>query len=231
MSKITLEYKDNNDIKSIDIPLEQINDKFIKNFFSDKELVLLTLKIQDATMCIAVMDYCNISDEVNCYCVYSLSVSDETNYGRMHQRYYSVDDAVKCFMARAKANDPHQTIGESDSFEKVFIKTKKTMEFRNHYTYLNMILTDFWIMVFNKTPEEMWCAGIVSAHGDKCDRTNRDWKEAGIPFNHGALLFLLTYTKLMDYEKCEYSKWVIDNYPKYKDIIIKIEQDIIKRFI
>ena len=86
----------------------------------------------------------------------------------------------------------------------------------SHYDYLELVLEEFWKLVFGKTASEMWCGGIIGAHGDKAYGYKSDWKDASIPFGRGVLLFLLTYTKeLGDTPKHLSVYWVIDNYQKY----------------
>lgn len=86
----------------------------------------------------------------------------------------------------------------------------------SHYDYLELIIDEFWRGVFGKTTGEMWCGGIITAHGDKAYGYKDQWKKAGIPFGRGVLLFLLTYTKeLGDTPKHESCEWVIANYQKY----------------
>ena len=97
----------------------------------------------------------------------------------------------------------------------------------SHYKYLELVIDTFWVSVFGKTPSEMFCGGIVGAHGDKGSGYERTWKysEPSINFNRGMLLFLLTYTKVMDRPKIETGQWVIDNYPKYLDRILLAEKE------
>lgn len=86
----------------------------------------------------------------------------------------------------------------------------------SHYDYLELVLEEFWRLVFGKTAGEMWCGGIIGAHGDKAYGYKGDWEDSGIPFDRGVLLFLLTYTKeLGDTPKHESCEWVISNYQKY----------------
>jgi len=94
-----------------------------------------------------------------------------------------------------------------------------------YYDYLDSVIDFFWVKVFNKTIDQMWCSGIVSAHGDKCTCHKYEWVNNNIPFYHGALLYLLTYTKIMDKPKHESCEWVIENYEKYKDDIVKAEEE------
>lgn len=86
----------------------------------------------------------------------------------------------------------------------------------SHYDYLEIVINEFWKSLFGKTTGEMWCAGIISAHGDKAYGYGEKWKAAGISFARGSLLFLLTYTKEFgDTPKPASCEWVIDNYQKY----------------
>lgn len=95
----------------------------------------------------------------------------------------------------------------------------------SHYDYLEIVIDGFWKRVFGKTTSDMWCAGIIGAHGDKAYDYKRDWSDAGIPFGRGVLLFLLTYTKeLGETPKHESCKWVIDNYSRYLPLIEESEK-------
>ena len=95
----------------------------------------------------------------------------------------------------------------------------------NQYKYCDAILDAFWKLVFGKTAKEMWCGGIVGAHGDKAYDYKRQWGKASIPFNHGVLLFLLTYTSEMDRDKCESCQFVIDKYQHYLPMIQQAEKE------
>jgi len=97
----------------------------------------------------------------------------------------------------------------------------------SHYTFLDKHLDDFWQQVFGKPLSETGCAGIVSAHGDKAYAYKQDWEDAGIHFYHGVMLFMLTYTKLMDSPQHESKEWVIDQYPIFKE---KLPQIIISYY-
>lgn len=96
----------------------------------------------------------------------------------------------------------------------------------NHYNYLDDHLDKFWVRVFGKNLSDTWNGGIISAHGDKGYGYRAAWKNAGIPFNHGMMLYMLTYTKVMDEEKHKSKDWVIAQYPKYKDILLEVEQEV-----
>ena len=60
---------------------------------------------------------------------------------------------------------------------------------------------------------------------DKAYGYKRQWEKAGVPFNHGVLLFLLTYTSEMDREKCESDQFVIDKYQHYLPMIQQAEKE------
>lgn len=95
----------------------------------------------------------------------------------------------------------------------------------NVYDYLDQMLAAFWQAVFNKTPEAAGCSGLVDAHGDKTDQYRDRWEEAGVPYFHGALIYLLTFTdQLGDTPKHQSCEWVIENYPVYQFYILRIEQ-------
>lgn len=99
----------------------------------------------------------------------------------------------------------------------------------NHYKWLDK---HFFIFLASVGGNPDWCAGIVSAHGDKCDGYKSSWKEAGIPFPHGVALFLLTYLRPWCDEVHETKdgwvdsyQWVIDNYPRLKDKLPSVDEN------
>ena len=96
----------------------------------------------------------------------------------------------------------------------------------SHYDYLDLVIESFWTKVFHKTMDEMWCAGIVGAHGDKAYGYQSEWEDKNIPFRRGVLIFLLTYTKERgDRPKHESCEWVIENYEKYLPFILEAEKE------
>lgn len=112
----------------------------------------------------------------------------------------------------------------------ILIHETKTLFAGTHYWYLDEMLESFWKEVFGKAASEMFCGGMVSAHGDKAYSYKQEWKEAGINFYRGSLLYLLTYTKeLGDTPKHESGKWVIDNYYKYLLAIQRVEAQILEK--
>lgn len=89
----------------------------------------------------------------------------------------------------------------------------------SYYRFLEKNLDAFWRKSTGKSLDQSGSTGIISAHGDKGESYRGIWEEAGIHFYHGMMLFMLTYSNIMDRPKHESSKWVIDNYPKYRDML------------
>lgn len=63
----------------------------------------------------------------------------------------------------------------------------------NHYDWLDENLPAFFSNLgidLNKR-----CAGIITAHGDKCYGYKDYWERNGVPFYHGVAIYLLSYLK------------------------------------
>ena len=146
--------------------------------------------------------------------------------------YWPIDkqsDAVDVFISRVWAEEPQRWSGKGFKPCEILVYQTKIVYFSNPYDYLNRILEPFWKEVFGKTPSEMWCAGIVGAHGDKFRGYTSYWKEHGINDNRGGLLFLLSYTsEFGDNEKHKTDQWVIDNYTKYLPAIERAEAYVLE---
>lgn len=95
----------------------------------------------------------------------------------------------------------------------------------SHYMYLELVIGYFWKLVFKKSLQDMWCAGIITSHGDKCYGHESEWAEHGISFKRGSLLFLLSYTsEFGETPKHMKAVWVIENYPRYLPLIEEAEK-------
>lgn len=64
--------------------------------------------------------------------------------------------------------------------------------------------------------------GMIVTHGDKCYSHANEWKRAGIPFEHGVALYLLTYIRPYSRQVRQTDKgwvdpcaWVINNYREF----------------
>lgn len=101
------------------------------------------------------------------------------------------------------------------------------MAYVNHYPYLEAHLFDFMAKVGVNVDS---CKGLISAAGDKCHQYQRKWEDAGVPFQHGATIYMLTYCDPFSDEVRETgngfvapAQWVIDNYPKFKPFLPPVE--------
>ena len=137
--------------------------------------------------------------------------------------------AIECFIGRIQSEHPIYVFGESEKLETIRIRQSGILQRKSHYDYLDEMLNPFWMEVFGETEARMFCGGMVSAHGDKAYSYRSDWDDHGIPFHHGVLLFLLTYTKergeTPKHKSCE---WVIENYARYFMKIQQAEREVLK---
>lgn len=90
----------------------------------------------------------------------------------------------------------------------------------SHYDWLNENLKEFFDGVGINID---YHKGVIVAHGDKCYGYKHAWEQAGIPFEHGVAIYLLTYfnpfadeVRQTDDGWVDVKQWVIDNYPKFK---------------
>jgi hypothetical protein len=140
------------------------------------------------------------------------------------------EEAIGAFVSRLRAEHPGYRLDrkESEKLDIIKIRQTKELSYESHYNYLDVMLQPFWKLVFDKTPDQTNCAGIVGAHGDKCYSYKSNWEEFKIPFHRGALLYLLTYTSLMNRPKSESCQWVIENYTFYEKLIDSAEKQVLK---
>ena len=99
--------------------------------------------------------------------------------------------------------------------------TDKCEKFKNHYEYLDKYLPTFWKHVFNHED----CAGMITSHGDKIMQYKKEFEKAGVPFFHGCLMYLLTYSSKMTRPKYESLEWCIENYKNYSEFILSMERN------
>lgn len=92
---------------------------------------------------------------------------------------------------------------------------------QNHYDWLNKHFREFCMSVGVTATQFGGDGGIVS-HGDKCYSCKGEWEEHGIPFTHGAAIYLLSYfAPFSDEVRNTHSgwvapsAWVIANYKKF----------------
>lgn len=92
----------------------------------------------------------------------------------------------------------------------------------NHYKWLEQNLEPFLKSV--GVDLNNGNAGLIGAHGDKCYCYKHLWEEAGIPFEHGVAIFLLSYVRPYGLEVrdtpdgfIKVDQWVVDNYERFMD--------------
>ena len=169
-------------------------------------------------------------EECKCIRVNGLS-SNGSECGILNFHKSNLKLAIDAFVRRLKSDNPDMFDDTGECFNTIRIKNIGKLDFTSHYDYCDAVIEKFWMNVFGNTPEGTNCGGIVAAHGDKAYGYKRTWEDANIPFYHGVLLFLLTYTKeLGDTPKHESCDWVIRNYPKYQPLIEKSEKEVLKEF-
>lgn len=94
---------------------------------------------------------------------------------------------------------------------------KDAYKYENHYKFIEYVgpyIQEMLGLQFN--PND-----LSVAHGDKCYGYRNVWEKAGVPFNHGALVYLLTYmapysqqVRQTDNGWVPVEDWVIDFYKK-----------------
>ena len=109
---------------------------------------------------------------------------------------------------------------------KAFLEAGSAAFLIRHHRYLDMILPIFARMVKFIEPKCMLELGFAAAHGDKCYQYKFSLEKAGVPFNRGTLLYLMTYTAIMDMEKSKSCEWVIKNYGRFRSILDTIEKSL-----
>lgn len=170
-----------------------------------------------------------------CYGEYMGSISDdEHSWSAIGNQYFHPsyrDHAIEAFVARLKSVQAcvYYQSNFAEKLDVIWIRQMLRLRYESHYDYLDAMLEPFWMLVFAASPAATNCAGIVTAHGDKGYSYRDEWQDAGIPFEHGMLLYLLTYTSERgETLKQQSHKWVIDNYARYLLRITLAEQTVLR---
>jgi hypothetical protein len=103
------------------------------------------------------------------------------------------------------------------------IKTVKAGKVVNHYDWLEKHLPAFFAKLEIPYPR-----GIIVAHGDKCSSYKAQFERAGIPFEKGVALYLLTYCSPFSKESRETANgwvapvdWIIANKDRFLPLMDK----------
>ncbi len=101
------------------------------------------------------------------------------------------------------------------------------MAYKSHYKWLDANFSDF-LENLNLEPEEYMY--LIGCHGDKVWQYQSTWEEVGIPFEHGAAIYLLSYESPWDKECRETENgwvapddWVISKYEEFKPLLNKAD--------
>lgn len=103
--------------------------------------------------------------------------------------------------------------------------------FKSHYDYLEAYWLKF-IKAIGLPGAQYYNNGMIGAHGDKGYSYRASWEEAGIPFERGMLIYLLSYCPPYNKQVRETQngkwvnpwEWVISTYPQFVTHIEKLEQ-------
>lgn len=71
------------------------------------------------------------------------------------------------------------------------VPIESSLSYGDTYRYLDRVMAGLIVLLGMRWEDN---AGIVAAHADKCDQYRSTWEKAGIPYHHGAALYLLSYT-------------------------------------
>lgn len=64
-------------------------------------------------------------------------------------------------------------------------------------------------------------SGLIAAHSDKCYQYRDYWEQEDICFNHGSMLYLLSYLPPFSNEvdRSKIKQWVVRNYINYMHLL------------
>ena len=97
----------------------------------------------------------------------------------------------------------------------------------SHYDYLEQHFEAFYKKAFAAEPHHYFvpvihASALIEAHGDKCTQYQDLWSEAGLSFEHGTMIYLLTYLYPWSNNVRETllgwispSQWVVDNAKRF----------------
>lgn len=98
----------------------------------------------------------------------------------------------------------------------------------DHYKWLDLYL-DVFFQQCGLPPGAH--VGSASAHGDKCSQYRENWLQNGIPFPHGAALYLLTYERPYSLEARQTPNgwvppgdWVVTNYLRFQPMLPPVDE-------
>lgn len=101
------------------------------------------------------------------------------------------------------------------------------MAYVNHYEWLEQHFESFCDGLQIKPVFYKGCVqGILACDGDKCEQYKNRWENAGVPYVHGAAIYLITKMAPFSSEVrntangfVEPGQWVIINYERFKPFL------------
>lgn len=100
-----------------------------------------------------------------------------------------------------------------------------TPTIKSHYDYLDAVIEHFGALVLPEREQPQFNKGTVVAHGDKCYQYMDCAREDhGIDPFHFAMIYLLTYTSLMDRPKHESYNWVVTKHEHFLPYLKRAEE-------
>jgi hypothetical protein len=206
--------------------------KYYQHQFSVENMVYITVNdasyygigdLTHITIGTGQLDYGDFSPEI-CWHVFS-------------QYYFAMvdmDEAIDIFLTQINSDDPLKSTAVSRSLKYIKIKTDRKLVHSSHYDYASEV-AGIVLMEVSKAVRPITqvvandlVEGIMFAHGDKMHQYKNDFEEGGVPFEHGVVLQVLSYTVIYGANvRQDLVKWVIANYPKYKQIILAAEKKVL----
>lgn len=145
---------------------------------------------------------------------------------RLDGELWIINDCIRkaniCSFHEDVINNP-----KKEDIDYVFERINSMITY-SQYDYCDMMLESFFMKVFGKTPSEMFCGGIVSAHGDKCYGYRSEWAKLGIEPRRGTLVFLLSYVSKYagKIDRSAMDEWVVTHYKLLEPIILECEAEL-----
>lgn len=119
----------------------------------------------------------------------------------------------------------HITFSRKDFYSLMLVLGKKYNNFspaiKSQYEYINWTLEEFYCFLAGGAVNRDLYAGLGQAHGDKCDQYKDYWESYGVPYYHGCVLYMLTYTPFMNRPKPQSKEFVVDMYIRHRAWFIK----------
>lgn len=226
MTTVTKVTPSKEDVKAI-----LLEKKFYQHQFSESHMVYIELTdacyhdfgdLKHVTIGCGEIDYGDHTPDI-CWQV----------FGQYYFSEADLDKAIDSFVTQISSENPLKKVSIGQSLKYINIKTKKQLLHSSHYDYGSEVAG----IVLHKlkaldTDDLQLCKdvadGIMYAHGDKMYQYKDGFEQGNVPFYHGVVLQVLSYTKVYGNNvRQDLVKWVVENYPKYKEVILETEKQVL----